>query len=31
MFTKADFVEFKKEAEELSNKIQGNLKEKGYL
>jgi len=31
MFTKEDFVEFKKEAEELSNKIQGNLKEKGYL
>jgi len=31
MFIKEDFVELKKEAEELSNKIQGNLKEKGYL
>ncbi|MCI2424482.1 HEPN domain-containing protein [Candidatus Acetothermia bacterium] len=31
IFTKEDFVEFKKEAEELSNKIKGYLKEKGYL
>ncbi|HSV31926.1 MAG TPA: HEPN domain-containing protein [Atribacteraceae bacterium] len=31
MFTKEDFVEFKKEAEELSNKIKSYLKETGYL
>jgi uncharacterized protein (UPF0332 family) len=31
VFTKEDFVEFKKEAEELSNKIKDYLKGKGYL
>jgi len=31
MFTKDDFVEFKKEAEYLSDKIKAYLKEKGYL
>jgi len=31
IFTREDFVEFKKEAEELSNKIRAYLKEKGYL
>jgi uncharacterized protein (UPF0332 family) len=31
MFTGEDFVEFKKEAEELSGKIKAYLEEKGYL
>jgi len=31
MFTREDFVEFKKEAEELSDKIKAYLEEKGYL
>jgi uncharacterized protein (UPF0332 family) len=31
MFTKEDFVEFKKDAEELSNKIKNYLTEKDYL
>jgi uncharacterized protein (UPF0332 family) len=31
MFTEEDFVEFKKDAEELSNQIKAHLKEKGYL
>jgi len=31
VFVREDFVEFKKEAEELSTKITGFLKEKGYL
>jgi uncharacterized protein (UPF0332 family) len=31
MFTEEDFVEFKKDAEELSNQIKEHLKEKGYL
>jgi len=31
VFTKEDFIEFKKEAEELANKINGYLAEKGYL
>lgn len=31
MFTKEDFVEFKKDAEQLSNKIADYLKEMGYL
>jgi uncharacterized protein (UPF0332 family) len=31
MFTKEDFVEFKEEAEELSNKTKSYLAEKGYL
>ncbi|RLG51198.1 MAG: DNA-binding protein [Thermoproteota archaeon] len=31
MFTKEDFVEFRKETEELSNEIKAYLQEKGYL
>lgn len=31
MFTREDFIEFKNESEELSNKIRTYLKEKGYL
>jgi len=31
LFTKEDFIEFKKEAEELANKINGYLEAKGYL
>ena len=31
MFTGEDFVEFKREAEELSGKIKAYLKGKGYL
>ncbi|MEW6095070.1 MAG: HEPN domain-containing protein [bacterium] len=31
LFTKEDFAEFKKEAEELSDRIKIYLKEKGYL
>lgn len=31
IFTKEDFIEFKKEAEELVNKINTYLQEKGYL
>jgi len=30
-FTKEDFIEFKKEAEELANKINDYSEEKGYL
>ncbi|NOR21558.1 MAG: HEPN domain-containing protein [Candidatus Aminicenantes bacterium] len=31
MFTREDFIEFKNESEELSNKIRTYMKEKGYL
>lgn len=31
VFTKEDFIEFKKEAEELVNKINAYLQDKGYL
>ena len=31
VFTKEDFIELKKEAEELANKINGYLEDKGYL
>lgn len=31
LFTREDFIEFKNESEELSNKIRTYLKEKGYL
>ena len=31
VFTEEDFIELKKEAEELANKINGYLEDKGYL